>query len=122
VTNAEQFNYEFLESIPEHLQERVLYISTTYATVVHLCACGCRREVVTPLSPTDWELTFHGDTVSLSPSVGNWNLSCRSHYWIRRGRVRWAGWMSPEEIAIGRAQSRRRKQLYARMRRPAPEQ
>ncbi len=45
---------------------------------------------MTPLTPTDWKLTFDGETVSLHPSIGNWNFPCRSHYWIRNNRVEWA--------------------------------
>jgi len=83
---------------------------------MHLCACGCAREVVTPLTPTDWEITFNGETISLSPSIGNWNFECESHYWIRRGRVRWARWMSREVIERSRERDRRRKERYARVR------
>jgi len=35
-------------------------------------------------------LIFDGDTVSLYPSIGNWNFPCRSHYWIRYDHVEWA--------------------------------
>ena len=62
--------HEFVEFVPDELKERTLYGSIPYKTVVHLCCCGCGREVVTPLSPTDWQLTFDGETVSLHPSIG----------------------------------------------------
>ncbi|WP_319000381.1 DUF6527 family protein [Burkholderia seminalis] len=62
-----------------------------YGTVLHRCCCGCGEEVVTPLTPTDWKLTFDGIGISLSPSVGNWNLPCRSHYVISRNAVLEAG-------------------------------
>src|SRR6058998_1536305 len=101
--------HKFVEQIPERLEEGVLHISIQYATGMHLCACGCGHEVVTPLSPTDWEMTFDGETVSLAPSIGSWSLKCQSHYWIRRGRVRWARWMSRDEIEGGRQRDRRRK-------------
>ena len=52
--------YEFVEHIPEELKERMLYISKTHGTAAHKCCCGCGREVVTPLSPTGWQLTFDG--------------------------------------------------------------
>ena len=68
----------------------MLYVSTKYGTAVHRCCCGCGREVVTPLTPTDWKLIFDGETVSLYPSIGNWNSPCRSHYWIRHNRIEWA--------------------------------
>jgi Family of unknown function (DUF6527) len=116
MTRIERFRHEFVQHIPEQLQEGVLYISIPYATAIHLCACGCGREVVTPLAPTDWTMTFDGETVSLSPSIGNWSSECQAHYWIRRGRVRWARWMSREEIERGRERDRRRKDRYARLR------
>jgi hypothetical protein len=77
------FKHEFVQFIPEELQEGTVYVSIRFATVSHLCACGCKTKVVTPLKPTDWKLTFDGKTISLHPSIGNWNFPCRSHYWIR---------------------------------------
>jgi hypothetical protein len=35
-----------------------------------------------PISPADWQLAYDGDTVSLTPSIGNWGFPRRSHYWI----------------------------------------
>jgi len=116
MTKVERLGHEFVERIPERLEEGVLYVSILYATAMHLCACGCGREVVTPLTPTDWEIAFNGETVSLSPSIGNWSFQCQSHYWIRRGRVRWARWMSREEIERSRERDRRRKERYANVR------
>jgi hypothetical protein len=116
MTKIARFAHRFVDQMPERLEEGVLYVSIQYATGMHLCGCGCGHEVVTPLSPTDWEMTFDGETVSLAPSIGNWSLRCQSHYWIRRGRVRWARWMSRDEIERGRERDRRRKQLYASLR------
>lgn len=84
-----KLEHRFVSTIPDRLEKGVLYISIDYATAVHLCACGCGQEVVTPLSPHDWSLMFDGETVSLCPSVGNWSFQCRSHYWVRRNRVHW---------------------------------
>ena len=103
---------EFVEFIPSTLQEGVLYVSLAYSTASHLCCCGCGKEVVTPLSPTDWKLVCDGETVSLEPSIGNWSFACRSHYWIRRNRVHWAGQMSRERIEAGRAHDRAAKAQY----------
>jgi hypothetical protein len=63
--------HEFVEFIPDAIEEGKIYVSIGYATAIHKCACGCGREVVTPLSPTDWKLIFDGKTVSLDPSIGN---------------------------------------------------
>jgi hypothetical protein len=80
-----------------------------YLLFVHLCACGCGHEIVTPLSPTDWRLIFDGETVSLKPSIGNWSYECQSHYWIVRDRIRWARRLTRPEIDAGRARDRRAK-------------
>ena len=105
-------SHEFVEFVPQQLREGVLYISTTYATTTHLCFCGCGQEVVTPLSPTDWTLSFNGETVSLSPSIGNWSLPCRSHYWIEDNCVQWSGEMSQKAIDAGRTRDRQLKTMY----------
>lgn len=109
MTRQETLRHEFVEYIPEELEQGVLYVSITYATAAHKCACGCGREVITPFTPTDWEMTFDGETISLAPSIGNWNFECQSHYWIRRGRVRWARRWTREEIDRGRALDRETK-------------
>jgi Family of unknown function (DUF6527) len=107
-----QLRHEFVEYLPEALEEGTLYVSMQYATAAHRCACGCGNEVITPLSPTDWKLTFDGRTISLSPSIGNWSFPCRSHYWITRDRVEWAASWSREEVEAGRAKDRKRKGQY----------
>ena len=81
--------HEFVEYIPAHLENGVIYVSFVFATVVHKCCCGCGNEVVTPISPTDWQLIFDGKSISLYPSIGNWGFACRSHYWIECNRVKW---------------------------------
>lgn len=82
-------DHKFVMSVPDPLEPGILYVSVEYATAIHQCACGCGREVVTPFTPRDWQISFNGDTVTLSPSIGNWNYPCRSHYWIRNNRVVW---------------------------------
>ena len=93
-----KFTHQFVDLVPEGLAKGVLYVSIRYKTASHLCACDCGREVVTPLSPAFWKMTFDGETVSLSPSIGNWEFPCRAHYWITRDEVRWSGRFSREEI------------------------
>ena len=84
----------FVEHIPERLEAGVLYVSMEYATSAHSCCCDCGEEVVAPFTPTDWKMTFDGETISLRPSIGNWTLKCRSHYVIDCGNCMarcWAG-------------------------------
>ena len=79
----------FTDSLPGELDDGVAYVSIRYTVVIYMCCCGCRNRVVTPVNPEAWELTFDGKSISLYPSVGNRNLPCRSHYWIRRNRIEW---------------------------------
>ena len=79
----------FVSLLPDQLENGKLYVSMDFASVIHLCCCGCGRQVVTPLSPTEWNLWFDGDSISLAPSIGNWNFPCESHYVISENRVMW---------------------------------
>ena len=79
---------------------------------IHLCVCGCRNEVVTPFSPTDWRLTFNGISVSLKPSIGNWNFNCKSHYFITENKIEHAGKWSDWEIEYGRRLDRNSKERF----------
>ena len=94
------------------LEDGVLYVSMKYRTVMHQCCRGCGSEVATPLSATDWKLTFDGVSISLSPSVGNWSLPCRSHYRIERDVARRASDISDERIAAIRDDDNRLKKQY----------
>lgn len=92
---------EFVTSFPPDLEPGRLYVSTQFSTAAHLCACGCGREVITPLSPAQWVLTFDG-TVTIRPSIGNWALPCRSHYIIDHGKITWARDFTRDEIQLNR--------------------
>lgn len=102
--------HQFVEFIPVELADRTLYVSIRFATVSHLCACGCGSKVVTPLKPTDWKLILDGKTISLDPSIGNWSFPCRSHYWVRNNRVLWAEDWSQSRIDANRNHDRRAKE------------
>lgn len=104
--------HSFVGTIPKSLEDGTIYISMEYATAIHKCCCGCGREVVTPLTPTDWALIFDGETVSLYPSIGNWSFPCQSHYWIQRDQVKWARKWTKAEIASGRAADQWGKERY----------
>lgn len=102
MNSGPSLDVEFVEYIPDDLQEQTLYVSIPYTTAAHKCVCGCGEEVITPLSPTGWKLIFDGETVSLDPSIGNWSLPCESHYWIRQNRVQWAPHWGRDRIEASR--------------------
>ena len=104
--------HRFVQVVPAQIDEGVVYISIEYATAIHKCCCGCGNEVVTPLSPTDWELIFNGKTISLYPSVGNWSLPCQSHYWIANDSVRWAPKWTKRQIELNRQHDIKARETY----------
>lgn len=78
------FEHQFVVLMPKTLEQGILYISFEHNTIVHLCACGCGCKVATSISPESWKITYDGKTISITPSFGNWNLECKSHYIIRK--------------------------------------
>lgn len=107
-----RLEHRFVQHIPDTICPGVLFISMEYGTAVHSCCCGCGEEVVTPFTPTDWKMTFDGETVSLHPSVGNWSLACRSHYVIRQGRVIEAGQWTDAQVQAELSRDRAVKARY----------
>lgn len=96
--------HEFVEYIPEEVSEGTLYVSMQFGTAVHKCCCGCGQEVVTPITPTDWQLAFNGESVTLHPSIGNWSFKCQSHYFIRNNEIKWCSTWTNQQVADGKIQ------------------
>lgn len=103
---------ERVHYMPKELEPGVLYVSEEFGAAAHLCACGCGAKVRTPLGPTEWSFEETACGPSLSPSVGNWQQACQSHYWIDRGEIRWAGKWTPEQIESGRRGEEARRRAY----------
>lgn len=78
-----------VEFIPDSLEPGVVYIAQQYEVAAHLCACGCGEETITPIMERQWSLARQAGEVSLSPSIGNFNIACKSHYFITRNRIVW---------------------------------
>ncbi len=96
-----RIEHRFVDSFPpiSEMEPGVLYVSMKYRSAAHLCACGCRGEVVTPIRKGAWRFCFDGESVTLSPSVGSRNLACKSHYFIRDGEILWApDWMDEPDV------------------------
>ena len=79
-----------VEYMPEKKEPGILYISNKFNLAIHLCACGCGNEVVTPIGDNGWttNASFE-DKVTLRPSIGNWGLPCKSHYYITNNKIEW---------------------------------
>ena len=85
---------EFVDEIPEEIDEGHLYLCLPFNAIIHKCACGCGELISTPLDKKHgWIMQYDGETVTLSPSIGNGSYKCRSHYFIRGNNIVWFGKM-----------------------------
>jgi hypothetical protein len=79
-----------VETMPKQMEEGVFYLSRKFELGIHLCACGCGGQAVTPLSgtgPAVWKLTEGPNGATLEGSIGHQNWPCKSHYWVRDGKI-----------------------------------
>ena len=93
---------KFVEYIPadgKELVPGIVYISMKHKTVVHRCPCGCGELSEFMLDPIRFRIEYDGRSVTFDPSIGNSNLQCRSHYWIRQNQIRWCAPMQDWETA-----------------------
>jgi hypothetical protein len=100
---------ELVDTMPNALEDGVIYISEGYRIALHNCCCGCGEEVSTPIGRTEYSITMDDGRVTVEPSIGNHDFPCRSHYLIEKGSIVWAGAMSRRAIKAGRARDRRLK-------------
>lgn len=103
---------EPVKYMPKELEPGVLYVSEEFGTAAHLCPCGCGSKIRTPLGPTEWYFENSAKGPNLFPSVGNWQIPCKSHYWIKDGKVIWAGSWTSSQIHAGRRNEEKRRQTY----------
>jgi len=101
-----------VRAVPKDLEGGILYVSLDYGVAAHLCACGCGNKVIVPLGPAEWKFTERDGKPTLSPSIGNWQLPCRSHYVIRNGEILWSGQWSDEQVLAGRRGEEIRREAY----------
>lgn len=107
-----RINIRRVEFMPKVLEPGVLYVSEKYRTAAHLCACGCGEKIRTPLGPTEWSVSEGRHGPSLWPSVGSWQLECRSHYVIRDGAVHWADQWTDAQVRAGQQREHREREVY----------
>lgn len=108
---------KFVSRVPSEIEEGIIYLSTEVNTAVHLCPCGCKTEIVTPIDPKEWKFTYDGETITLHPSVGVWGAPCKSHYWITKNEIEWARIYSKKEIEeVRKSEEMERKRDYKKMR------
>lgn len=86
---------EFLEELPDVPREKVLYILGENGHLwkaAMMCPCGCKEILQMSLHQEGrprWTFTYNQDkTGTLHPSVWR-KVGCKSHFFIRKGRIHW---------------------------------
>lgn len=83
------YKTQFVNTIPPKLEEGVVYMAPHYEVSIHKCMCGCGESIAVLLHEDGWKWTFDGKDVSFSPSIGNFQQPCKSHYFLKNGKVQW---------------------------------
>ena len=87
------YETKFVDKMPidSEMEEGILYVAPHLQVAIHKCMCGCGEKVVTPLEGNGWLWEYSNimRTVSLTPSIGNFQFPCKSHYYLSRGNVLW---------------------------------
>jgi hypothetical protein len=89
------FRYARVDEFPDHLNSSTVYLAGEgehlWAAAM-ICPCGCGEVVELNLlkqARPCWSEQMHSDgTVSLLPSIWR-QQGCRSHFFIRHGRIDW---------------------------------
>lgn len=115
---TEHFALQSVQYMPKQLEFGILYVSEEFHTAAHLCACGCGQKVRTPLGPTEWTVRADSRGPTLRPSVGNWQLPCKSHYLITNGNVQWSNQWTDKQIQAGRQREHETRAAYYEARKP----
>ena len=115
---TEHFALQSVRYMPKLLEPGILYVSEEFHAAAHLFACGCGQKVRTPLGPTEWTVRAASRGPTLRPSVGNWQLPCKSHYLITNGSVQWSNQWTDKQIHSGRQREHARRSAYYEARKP----
>jgi len=95
IVGPQWFSHAAIEDSPDELEPQCVYLvgeDGQYWSAAFLCPCGCKAVIQLSLIPDDkprWRATLKGKKLTLHPSVWR-NTGCRSHFFIRDGRVIWA--------------------------------
>jgi hypothetical protein len=92
---SKPFNVIYQNELPDVFEKKTIYIvgeDENYWCIAMLCPCGCNAIIqLNLLSQTHpkWSFFHTKDaTITIMPSIWR-NIGCRSHFYIRKGRLVW---------------------------------
>jgi hypothetical protein len=91
----QKYQFSKMEELPDCLEAGKIYLlgEAEYLwSAVMVCPCGCNATLHMNLQPDAkplWSAIEHRDgTLTLHPSVWR-KVGCRSHFFVRKGRIIW---------------------------------
>ncbi len=82
------YSYLAVERIPKDLSDGIVYHNEEFELGAMLCACGCGHRVDL-LVPDSHQISSEHGLATIRPSIAVCDAPCKSHYFIRAGRVEW---------------------------------
>jgi len=82
--------YKICKILPslKDMENNVVYISKKYLSTSHKCICGCGIQIHMGLMPNEWKYQIDSNNkISMQPSVGNYQIPCKSHYIFYKGNA-----------------------------------
>ena len=92
----DNYSYEFVDDVPDVVESNIVYLIQNegycWQSVME-CPCGCKVALFmnhVEDSHPHWSYKIDKfDKISLHPSVDRM-VGCKSHFWIRGGKIVWA--------------------------------
>lgn len=89
------YKAKFLDDVPDELASRIIYIIENegcYWKAVMICPCGCKKILHMNLMKQyypSWKFQLNKkNIITLNPSI-NRTVGCKSHFFIRNGKIDW---------------------------------
>lgn len=92
-----RYKYKSVERTPETLMADIVYVNNEFEIATLLCACGCGHRI-TLLIPDGHQVENKNGFATISPSIGVWDASCKSHFYVTNGEIDWYDSWSDEAI------------------------
>ena len=85
---TENFTIQKIDLVPalSSMFPGILYYDKQSGLSFHKCACGCGDIIILE---HNYKWNIDENTITISPSIGRMTAPCKSHYFIRNGKVVW---------------------------------
>ena len=83
-----KYRYMAVQDIPDKLDSGIVYHNKEFEIAALLCPCGCGHRI-SLLVPDSHQIYSEKGFVTIKPSISVCDATCKSHFFITTGNVRW---------------------------------